>query len=514
MILRVKGPTKQIRIEISEKDTLHQILATKFETSKFTLSKDKGNTDPIPTNVPVGELGLAMGEIIYIHHEPKINKEVKPDSKEITRGRDNMLCQHGDNAMCSHCAPLDPWNQEYHAEKKIKYLSFKSYEAMLKNAGHPVEMESYVQKTCSDHGDNIRCMKCQIPNIRLLPQSYRMIDHIEFDNSEVVDKFISFWRGSARQRFGILLGRYEKYEMVPLGTKAVVSWVYEPVQESYPDGFIIKEENILRGNDSSSAAANDIFKIISSLGLFIVGMIYTNLSQTVNYNVSSLEADFIARMQLFHPFIINGLPFNSQFVTIIVKKGEEGVILEEYQVSNQCMALIRDGIIIPTEDPNKFMINEENPIKPSLSYKKKNEYDIVTTIQADPYLPVDYLLVRLTHGFKHNPLFKSTKYFDYNFNTKKMALYFNKEFELEDFSNFNLLVKLYREYPRVYEGVIDAVKENNKNIFKEFIKSDIFLEFREELRRYESESWACQMCTFINERNPDTCEMCALPRRH
>ncbi len=43
--------------------------------------------------------------------------------------------------------------------------------------------------------------------------------------------------------------------------------------------------------------------------------------------------------------------FGSKFVTVCVTGNAENEIhMEGYQVSNQCMALVRDDVLVPTKD--------------------------------------------------------------------------------------------------------------------------------------------------------------------
>jgi hypothetical protein len=61
-------------------------------------------------------------------------------------------------------------------------------------------------------------------------QPYRYVDNIMFENGNMANRFLNYWRSSGHQRVGILYGRYEVYDGVPLGVRAVVAAIYEPPQ--------------------------------------------------------------------------------------------------------------------------------------------------------------------------------------------------------------------------------------------------------------------------------------------
>ncbi|KAI5904443.1 Nuclear protein localization protein 4 [Candida parapsilosis] len=81
------------------------------------------------------------------------------------------------------------------------------------------------------------CSKCQPPPITLQLQKFRMIKHLEYTSHSILNDFINVWRVSGVQRFGYLYGRYEKFEKVPMGIKAVV----EPPQSDELDGVALSD---------------------------------------------------------------------------------------------------------------------------------------------------------------------------------------------------------------------------------------------------------------------------------
>lgn len=255
-----------------------------------------------------------------------------------------------------------------------------------------------------------------------------MVDHVEFAHPSLIEDLLSFWRATGTQRFGFLLGRYEPYDKVPMGIKAVVDAISEPPQEGDADGLTLG----VPWQDSSR-----IERLARYCGMAVIGMIYTDLSpqdptftdpdaagkvlckrHQHSFFLSGCEVLFAAALQRANPSPSRHSPtgrFNSKFVTCVLTGTDEGAIdVSAYQISEQGMAMTQADMIEASVSPSTIRVrpSEGSRYVPEVFYRYKNEYKIEVKESAKPTFPVEYLLVTATNGFPNvpSPRFLSTRF--------------------------------------------------------------------------------------------------------
>lgn len=397
------------------------------------------------------ELGFKNGEMLFLDYEVgggpaapaqaqaeplrelEVDQQLEKETGMIKREK-SALCKHSDKGMCEYCSPLPPWDKSYREAHQIKHMSFHAYLKELNQNTNKANGSSYIKPLEeSNYKINLRCnnghepwprgicSKCQPGAITLQQQEFRMVDHVEFSNYEIVNKFIGSWRDSGKQRFGYLIGRYDRYDKVPLGIKAVVEAVYEPAQADEDDGITLFDE------DETKLDA-----VLSQMNLQRVGVIFTDLTDAKQGNgsvlckrhkdsffLSSLEIINSALYQRKYPNITkyssSNNRYSSKFITCVVSGNlDQEIDISSYQVSETAEALVEADLISGSTSPSFAYINETNDCRyvPDIFYNKINEYKLVVKENAKPAFPVDYLLVTLTHGFpqESRPVFLSNDF--------------------------------------------------------------------------------------------------------
>ena len=352
--------------------------------------------------------------LFLVLDEDKVDIELYKMDGKIKQGRTSS-CNHKSDAACIYCTSKDPYDPEYLKKEGIKFMSFHSYLRKLDHEKGSLakatldEMNLTIKPGCTTHApwpEGI-CSACQPPAITMNRQTYRHVDYITFENGDIVDNFLNFWRVTSHQRAGLLYGRYETFSGVPLGIQAVVTAIYEPAQQGTRDAI-----KLLPDEDGKLAKVDRIAK---SLGLCRLGWIFTDLIQDSTGSIkhmrnadshflSAQECITAAHFQNMYPNITkksSSQKYGSKQVTIVVTGDSKNQIgMEAYQVSQQCMALVRAGVLLPTKDAPELAYVREPKVGPNLDvfYKEKDQYGNEVTKMARP-LPVEYLLIDIPSGF-------------------------------------------------------------------------------------------------------------------
>ncbi|XP_011497718.1 PREDICTED: nuclear protein localization protein 4 homolog isoform X2 [Ceratosolen solmsi marchali] len=519
--------------------------------------------------------------------EDEVDQQLWKQNGKIQRKRDEKFCRHGTNACCVHCSPLEPFDEAHLKEQNIKHMSFHSYLRKLTagvDRGKFLQLEDIscrIKSGCKDHPPWPKgiCSKCQPNAITLNRQPYRHIDNVMFENANLVEQFLNYWRITGHQRIGYLYGRHEVHSDVPLGIRTVVAAIYEPPQESTRDSIVLLSDD----------KETQIDELAQSLNLKKVGWIFTDLiaddvkKGTVKH-VRNIESHFLSAQEcIMAGHIQNKLPnpcrfspnghFGSKAVTVCVTGDDKNQVhMEGYQVTYQCMALVRDGCLVPTKDAPELGYVIESTDKqfvPDVYYKEKDTYGNEVSRLARP-LPVEYLLVDVPASTPLTPQFTfyakdnitpfpiENRMIDGQFQEfSSLCSYmqqFNSDQFLEAVSDFHLLIYIafmdMLPLKNFMGPLLEAIRTNDRQKAAEWARSEHWATVEELISatssvgpssrnavfgsnvagsassgigigtatgssddsRSDRAWWTCAHCTFLNSAEANICDMCGLPR--
>jgi nuclear protein localization family protein 4 len=149
----------------------------------------------------------------------------------------------------------------------------------------------------------------------------------------------------ARKRFAFLYGKYQETEDGE--KKTIVEAIYEPPQEPDPDAA----EGFEQLDDPLEEKVEEIAKL---LGLQKVGWIFGHQPRESGYVLSAAEVIMAAELQLEAAGGVEETPF----VTVKVTQGNDGVSVEAFQVSQQCMAMVAEEALEIGPDPGFCQVND------------------------------------------------------------------------------------------------------------------------------------------------------------
>jgi len=442
MIIRVRSKEGTARVEIDETSTLldlYKKISSQLGIPQFILTQSPTGGAPLgANNLTIKSMNFKNGDMLYLTNTSQDNNtnntsnqqqnEAQPEEDEIDkqlakkdgwvqRNRDPQLCHHGTHGKCSWCMPIPPWAiREYDPWKKegVKYISFHGYlrklQSGIQSDKRPIDPPSYRVKDCSKHPpwpEGI-CTECKPAPARIDAQTYRHVDYVQMESFELVDKFIQFWRETGLQRCGYLYGKYIPDENIPLGICASVEAVYEPPQKNSPEDFTLEKDP---NEDKVDALA-------AQLGLTRIGFIWTDLAvdpktrkPVKNRDVALYPAECLrmAKMQNKYPNVCRASTTNycgSKFVGVCVTGNQFGEVeLQPYQVSDQLMSLVRDGLI-SSKAKQVDMLRIRHSKKqfiPDVTYRGKDEYNNEVIKKAEPGVPIEFFILPIRHGAPKTP---------------------------------------------------------------------------------------------------------------
>jgi len=212
------------------------------------------------------------------------------------------------------------------------------------------------------------CLACAPPNANLRLQKYRHCDIISFVDARCIVEFYKAWfrSGQVSPRAGILFGRYsDEPDTTQLqgAVRANVYALYVPPQQG-------KHKMLEFAPDKNERV---VHTVAAAMGLEPLGWVTTTMPRAgAQYGGQVLMSGAEIRQAATFQSRFADEKGHSRFVSVVVEHGAN-VEPKAYQVSDQCVALQRDGILALPSDPYLLAtpVPTGSALMPKIVYKDK-----------------------------------------------------------------------------------------------------------------------------------------------
>jgi len=252
------------------------------------------------------------------------------------------------------------------AEKEVKYLPFeywmnkkqREYRSQPWNFSDVAKYDYRPLKYSS--GQNKLKMK-ELPSNCVLhrQQEYRHVDSVVFEDADSLMRFRTRWLDNPSvQRAAMLFGKIEKFDSPKTlvdGEKQVVQWVKASVFGLWEMPQTHTEQGV-----KITKSANKMLKkkraVLEAMGLEPVGWLVTTQEREDEEGTIFLTASEIVQACKFQHAFRNPNTGFSKFVTIVLHE-DETKNPDGYMISDQGLAMVRDGLVKAGEERRNLQVN-------------------------------------------------------------------------------------------------------------------------------------------------------------
>ncbi|KAH9386318.1 nuclear protein localization protein 4 [Nematocida major] len=505
MIIRVQGRDRTMRIEVSGATTAEEIKQKIDKRTGSQCSALLRNGEELRGSVE--ENSLENGEMLTAEYEV-----VRPDSSAPEEGAakeaspKNTACQHGPSGMCANCMAEDSWVSTQFKERRS--ISQGAYEDYLRSKEKILRVETHLPDPCRSHKAEHRCNNCMPKEIFLARQPFRPVDHVEVHDKAIFEQILMEQREKGAQSVHFLVGRYSEYTEVPGGRRAEVFGRVTPQQRSLANGFIVDpSDRILNRSDSS------LNRVLALLKMEIVGMVYTRISEDPVPFVSAFEVDFMAKMQNVFSEWEGGERKGSKFVSLVLAGTKTSSEIIEFMATHLGMELAMDGILQASSNPAEMAVRS---------------IDVVWRDKEGSHtgnrMPVEYLVVRPTHGLTQNRKIFSIdterEQFRRGTGLSKLKKHFQKKLtensvcklSLGAVSDLNVLLEL-EDLGLLQDELVECVVQQDGEKFNDCVLNNKFKELVDIAKDCKMcAEWDCNVCTLRNAPTAAICNACGFEK--